>query len=197
MASENTSAVSTKRNLIIAIVAGAITITAIVVAFASEYFELPFEVATSPRRTAAGRGTGRAGGARTPRIGRIFPFVSSAIQFASSRKSWLLWGQMEHSTCPARSASLSVESRDLSFIWSVLLVRMRVRIRVNDRLLSQFVRVRHTPSKKIGQRRADIIKELLACIGVALLQPRHEVRASAASLDALCVIQCFPSFDGS
>jgi hypothetical protein len=43
MASENTSAVSTKRNRIIAIVAGAITLTAIVVAFAGEYFDLPWK----------------------------------------------------------------------------------------------------------------------------------------------------------
>jgi hypothetical protein len=43
MASENPSTVSAKRNRIIAIVAGAITITAIVVAFAGEYFDLPWK----------------------------------------------------------------------------------------------------------------------------------------------------------
>jgi ABC-type transport system involved in cytochrome c biogenesis permease subunit len=43
MASENPSAASAKRNRIIAIVAGTVTIAAVVVAFAAEYFELPWK----------------------------------------------------------------------------------------------------------------------------------------------------------
>src|SRR5690242_14847514 len=37
----------------------------------------------------------------------------------------------------------------------------------------EFVRIRYTPSQKVRQRRADIIKQLLACVGIALLQPLH------------------------
>jgi hypothetical protein len=43
MASEGPSSISTRRNRIIAIAAGAITATAIVVAFAAEYLDLPWK----------------------------------------------------------------------------------------------------------------------------------------------------------
>src|ERR1700751_2677784 len=49
----------------------------------------------------------------------------------------------------------------------------------------EFVRICYTPSQKVRQRRADIIKQLLACVGIALLQPLHQACAKAASFKML------------
>src|SRR5215470_8037862 len=49
----------------------------------------------------------------------------------------------------------------------------------------EFLGIRDTPFQEIGQRRADTIKELPACIGVALLQLLHQPSSQAALLRTL------------
>ena len=41
----------------------------------------------------------------------------------------------------------------------------------------QFVRIWYTTSQKVGERRANIIQQLLAGIGIALLQTFHQACA--------------------
>ena len=55
-----------RRNRIIAIAAGVVTVIAIVLGFAGDFLGLPWHWMTTGRRAAAARRTGRAGRARTP-----------------------------------------------------------------------------------------------------------------------------------
>jgi len=57
----------------------------------------------------------------------------------------------------------------------------------------ELMRVRHATSQEVGQRGTYIIQQLLACIGVTLLQALHQRYTNAAAFEALRILQLFDS----